>query len=154
MLCRSQCVWFTLCMEHSVTREKGASFPPVSTAKLWTKLKCWMPAQYSSCYAKLPSHTPLSEPKATPQPSSLKQVSEHSGLSPPFLFYLTSGWFFVHIQIKEFAFTHTHRLPHTLYNCRFILLTIPRKRDAFPLTGMEDWTSSHCCHLNKKAKVV
>lgn len=29
-------------------------------------------------HAKLPGHTPLSKPKATPQPSSPKQASKHS----------------------------------------------------------------------------
>lgn len=55
------------------------------------KTEVWVPVQYFSNYAKLPGHTPPSEPKATPQPSSPEHISKHSGLSP--LFYLTSGLF-------------------------------------------------------------
>lgn len=105
MLC--SLVWFTLCTEHSVIREKEEPFPSVNTANLWTKLKCWVPVQYSSNYAKLPGHTPLSESKATPQPSSLEQASKHNGLS--LLFCLTLGSFYCSYS-KQGTYFHPHSL--------------------------------------------
>lgn len=95
------------------------------------KTEVLVPAQYSSYHKKLPGHTPLPEPRATPQPSSPKQVSKHSGLS-----------LLPHLQMISLLtlkprnlLSPTLTVLHTRCSCRFIQLTGSTQRDAFPLMG-------------------
>lgn len=111
--------------------KKSVSFPTCQHSKAMNKTTALVRAPYSSYYPKLRGHIPLSEPTATPQPSSSRSRQPfffHSSISPP-------EDFTAHNQAKESAFTHTHHLRYTWSSCRFTQMTTSTQWDAGPLTG-------------------
>lgn len=91
------------------------------------KVLVWAPC--SSYYPKQPAHIPLSEPRATPQPSSSQQAATFLPL--------------LHLPSKRFHWSqsnqgtrfHPHYLRHTWSSCRLTQMTTSIQWDACPLTG-------------------
>lgn len=137
MLCRrGQCVRFTLCIWNTQSPEKNEH--------LLHQLAQQSCEQNQSVGRQLNIPVTMQNYQATHHCPNLKQHGSphhlHGFLSTvvclhSFSTTLPRDDFIVHTQTKEFAFTHTHCLPYTLYSCRFIQLTISKKHDAFPLTG-------------------